>query len=67
MTFARPYNLRISGSRSNEQNITVMRAFSNTWAADSLPLPVKFNQTTLESSITRKLSIPFGDTLTKPS
>ena len=45
----------------------VMRLFSRRWAAVSLPLPVRLSQTTFDSLMTRRESIPLGETLTKPS
>ena len=42
----------------------VMRGLSSTCAALSLPLPVRLSQATSEGLMTRKVSIPLGETLT---
>ena len=64
---AEPNSRRISGSRSNEQNISVIRLVSSRWAAVSLPEPVPFSQATRCGPSTRKESSPFGETFTWPS
>src|ERR1700759_2388269 len=67
ISVAVPYSLRISGWRSNEQNIRVIRLTSSRWAAVSLPLPVPFSQSTRLGPRTRRESRPLGETLTRPS
>ena len=55
------------GAPSKAQNITVMRGFCNTWAADSLPLPVRLSQARVWASRMRNESPPLGERLTVPS
>jgi hypothetical protein len=55
------------GLPTKAQNIIVIREFNDTWAAVSLPLPVKFNQINRLSLRTLRVSSPFGDRFTRLS
>src|SRR5215207_7799894 len=57
---------KINGGPSNAQNMIVTRPFSFRWAAVSLPLPVASRYPTRFGLKMRKVSMPFGERLTRP-